>query len=227
MTNLGIQYENGQGVVKNEGEAARWYGKAVSQGHGRAMVFLADLYVRGKGAPQDVEKAKALYAQATEISNPEVVTAAKQRLERLQQQPEGGIDVKTVLGAAAVVAGILVLSEMLSSGDQTGAEEISEDVLPYERQREFEKGICEATGGSGRVFLVLGGNRCGSRDHNGYFAQPLEYTLRYSLVLLPIATYPQSNRLPIGEEVFPCAHALHSAPMTNSRRITLRDGCST
>ena len=38
---LGVLYENGQGVPKNHGKAAKWFGKAAAQGHEEAKDLLA------------------------------------------------------------------------------------------------------------------------------------------------------------------------------------------
>ena len=47
-------------------EKAAWlYQKAVDQGHYKAMYFLAELYLRGRGVKQDVNKALKLLADSS------------------------------------------------------------------------------------------------------------------------------------------------------------------
>jgi TPR repeat protein len=54
---LGLMYENGQGVLRNEVQAMKWYRKAAEQGATNAQVNLAVMYVNGKGVPQDFVQA--------------------------------------------------------------------------------------------------------------------------------------------------------------------------
>lgn len=55
--NLGLDYENGQGVTQDYVQAAHWYRKAAEQGDAEAQDRLAYLYDNGLGVPLD-------YAQA-------------------------------------------------------------------------------------------------------------------------------------------------------------------
>ena len=62
--NLGLMYEKGDGVEKDEQEAARWYYKAALQGHVGAQLNLGTLYDEGKGVAEDNRKAAQWYNQA-------------------------------------------------------------------------------------------------------------------------------------------------------------------
>ena len=46
--NLGVTYENGQGVKQDTIEAAKWYQLAAEQGHAGALKYLADLQQRNR-----------------------------------------------------------------------------------------------------------------------------------------------------------------------------------
>jgi hypothetical protein len=47
--NLGVCYDNGVGVVKNEAEAAKLFRKAAEQGHAEAQSALGVCYYNGEG----------------------------------------------------------------------------------------------------------------------------------------------------------------------------------
>src|SRR5258708_4872363 len=55
--NLGVIYENGQGVAKDERKAFEWYEKAAAQGLAKAQFNLASMYSRGLGVAKDERKA--------------------------------------------------------------------------------------------------------------------------------------------------------------------------
>ena len=51
--NLGLMYEEGQGVSQDYAEAVRWFRKAAEQGHDEAQFSLGVMYLNGLGVPQD------------------------------------------------------------------------------------------------------------------------------------------------------------------------------
>ena len=51
--NLGIMYDNGQGVPQDDAEAVKWYRKAAEQGIAKAQYNLGVMYANGRGVPQD------------------------------------------------------------------------------------------------------------------------------------------------------------------------------
>jgi TPR repeat protein len=57
QNNVGLLYENGQGVPADPAEAARWYRRAAEQGHADAQLYLGALYESGRGVPQDLVRA--------------------------------------------------------------------------------------------------------------------------------------------------------------------------
>ena len=55
--NVGIMYENGQGMARDHAAAARMYRRAAAQGHADAQFNLGTLYETGRGVPQDAVRA--------------------------------------------------------------------------------------------------------------------------------------------------------------------------
>ena len=51
--NLGVAYDNGQGVFEDDAEAVRWYRLAAGQGHATAQGALGASYAFGEGALKD------------------------------------------------------------------------------------------------------------------------------------------------------------------------------
>ena len=59
--NLGYMYATGEGVPKNDAEAARWYRMAAEQGVARAQHNLGYMYGTGEGIPKDYVQAYAWF----------------------------------------------------------------------------------------------------------------------------------------------------------------------
>jgi TPR repeat protein len=51
--NLGVMYDNGEGVPENDAEAVRWFRKAADQGHTKAQFNLGTMYDNGEGVPEN------------------------------------------------------------------------------------------------------------------------------------------------------------------------------
>jgi TPR repeat protein len=65
MTNTGTMYKTGQGVAKDDVQAASWYRKAADAGNGPAMRFLGDMYAEGRGGlAKDEDQAASWYFKA-------------------------------------------------------------------------------------------------------------------------------------------------------------------
>jgi len=64
--NLGIMYDNSQGVPQDYSEAVKWYRKAADQGHAHAQSNLGRMYAFGKGVPQDFAEAVKWYRKAAD-----------------------------------------------------------------------------------------------------------------------------------------------------------------
>ena len=63
--NVGLMYEQGIGVDKNEEKAVYWYGKSAAQGNSAAQYNLGVLYENGRGCKIDFEKANMWYRKAS------------------------------------------------------------------------------------------------------------------------------------------------------------------
>lgn len=64
--NLGLMYEQGIGVGKDEKEAVRWYGESATQGNSAAQFNMGVLYENGRGTKVDFAKANEWYRKASE-----------------------------------------------------------------------------------------------------------------------------------------------------------------
>ena len=66
MNDIGLMYDNGQGVAKDYAEAVKWYRKAAEQGHARGQNNLGIKYKYGQGVSQDYAEAVKWYRKAAE-----------------------------------------------------------------------------------------------------------------------------------------------------------------
>lgn len=67
--NLGLMYDNGDGVQENDKTAVKWYTLAAEQGLDQAQSNLGFMYYIGKGVTQDYETSAKWYALAAEQGN--------------------------------------------------------------------------------------------------------------------------------------------------------------
>src|SRR6266581_1354767 len=63
---LGRRYDKGEGVVKDEVEAVKWYRKAAEQKLAEAQYNLGILYAHGEGVAKDEVEAIKWFRKATE-----------------------------------------------------------------------------------------------------------------------------------------------------------------
>jgi len=63
---LGLMYETGRGVAKNDTDAARWYRLSAQQGNADAQRNLGQLYESGRGVPQSFAEAQRWYRLSAE-----------------------------------------------------------------------------------------------------------------------------------------------------------------
>ena len=64
--NLGLMYDNGRGVLKDDAEAVRWYRLAAEQGDADAQFNLGLMYDNGRGVLKDEAEAVKWYRKAAE-----------------------------------------------------------------------------------------------------------------------------------------------------------------
>ena len=67
--NLGVMYDNGQGVLQDYKQAVAWYRKAAVQGVAQAQSNLGLLYEKGQGVPKDYVMAHMYYNIAAVSGN--------------------------------------------------------------------------------------------------------------------------------------------------------------
>jgi TPR repeat protein len=66
---LGLMYECGLGVFKDDKEACKWFEKAADQGHAYAQYNLGVMYEHGYDVLQDEKEAVKWYEKAAEQGN--------------------------------------------------------------------------------------------------------------------------------------------------------------
>ena len=64
--NLGVMYDYGQGVPKDDTEALKWFRLAAEQGVARAQFRLGRMYANGKGVPENDTEAVKWYRLAAD-----------------------------------------------------------------------------------------------------------------------------------------------------------------
>ena len=62
--NLGMMYENGQGVRQDDAEAVKWYRQAAEKGYAKAQYNLGAMYFTGRGVHQDFHLSKEWFGKA-------------------------------------------------------------------------------------------------------------------------------------------------------------------
>jgi TPR repeat protein len=83
---VGLAYETGNGVTRDEAEAARWFRQSALQGNVEAQYHLARLVARGaKGLKQDLPTALKLYQDAAARGHADAMNA----LGKAYQQGKG------------------------------------------------------------------------------------------------------------------------------------------
>lgn len=83
--NLGVMYENGDGVPQDLAQAVYWYRKAAEQGNANAQTNLGSAFDYGKGVTEDNVSAVSWYRKAAEQGNPK----AQFNLARMYALGEG------------------------------------------------------------------------------------------------------------------------------------------
>ena len=84
QSHLGLCYDIGYGVARNEIEAVKWYKKAAEQRESFAQFKLAEMYEKGEGVDKDIAEAVKWYNEA--IKNKLFAKEAKNALKRLRKE---------------------------------------------------------------------------------------------------------------------------------------------
>jgi TPR repeat protein len=67
--NLGLMYDNGEGVIEDDKEAVKWFRLAAEQGYANAQFNLGNMYFNGEGVIEDHKEAIKWYRLAAEQGN--------------------------------------------------------------------------------------------------------------------------------------------------------------
>ncbi len=90
--NLGVCYEQGKGVAKDQVEAVKWYRKAAEQNDAEGQLYLGLSYVKGEGVAEDLVEAYKwllLAARQGDESAKKIVTNPLESSLRPEQIAEG------------------------------------------------------------------------------------------------------------------------------------------
>jgi TPR repeat protein len=109
--NVGLMFEQGIGVGKDEKEAIVWYRKAAVQGNELAQYNLAVLYENGRGTAVDFEQANEWYRKASAQGDPLAIGNLGMLYLRGQ-----GVKENTIAGLA-----LLLVSATMDSSPQNHA----------------------------------------------------------------------------------------------------------
>ena len=85
--NLGVMYDNGQGVPQDDVEAVRWLRLAADQGYVSAQLALGVMYASGQGVPQDYVQAHMWFNLAASVMTGE----DRERIVEIRDQIEEGL----------------------------------------------------------------------------------------------------------------------------------------
>ena len=72
--NLGVMYDNGDGIPQDYKEAVKWYTLAAEQGYAKAQYNLGFMYKNGQGVPQDYKEAIKWFTLAVQQGHAEAQT---------------------------------------------------------------------------------------------------------------------------------------------------------
>ncbi len=73
---LGVRYDDGEGVAKDPAEAVKWFRKAAEQNYAKAQYNLGVCFYAGEGVAKDPEAVK-WYRKAAEQNNAEGSTLSR------------------------------------------------------------------------------------------------------------------------------------------------------
>ena len=85
QSNLGVMYEGGRGVSRDETEAVRWFRLAAEQGFAQAQSNLGAMYADGRGVPRDDTEAVRWLRLAAEQGH----VAAQSNLGNMHREGRG------------------------------------------------------------------------------------------------------------------------------------------
>jgi TPR repeat protein len=88
QVSLGIAYESGRGIAKDEAAAVQWFRKAAEQGNAAGQMHLARMYQQGRGGlPRDDVQAASWYRKAAQQGD----ATAEMSLAVMYNEGRGGL----------------------------------------------------------------------------------------------------------------------------------------
>ena len=158
QNNLGVMYDNGEGVLKDDAEAVRWYRLSADQGNASAQYNLGVSYANGEGVLKDDAEAVRWYRLSADQGTPlrsttsgsGTPTAAISRRTRqpcagLMSQPNRGTGLRRATSGSSNGEGVLDSdssrtcgsTSLIANGDDAARE--GRDVLePFMTPTEYQ-----------------------------------------------------------------------------------------
>jgi uncharacterized protein len=125
---MGLLYDSGTEVPKNQVEAVRWYRIAADQGHAEAQNSLGSMYQAGEGVPRDYSEAMRWYSIAADRGHAEALNNLAYLYDLGLGVPEDNPRAADLYSKAAEkgsVKAMLNLGLMLGQGEK----EVERDVV--------------------------------------------------------------------------------------------------
>lgn len=146
MFNLGVSYEEGDGVESDVGEAVRWYLLAAEAGNTAAMFNLGNNYRIGRGVPRNLNRAFELYRKAADAGNTDALINLGVAYERGEGTPvDAGKAVECYKRAATAGSSSAAYNLALCYRSGVGCEK-SEELFRYWLEKAAAGGAEDAAG---------------------------------------------------------------------------------
>lgn len=142
--NVGLMFEQGIGVGKDEKEAVAWYRKSAEQGNSGAQYNLAVLYENGRGTAVDFAQANEWYRKASAQGDPLAIGNLGMLYLRGQ-----GVKVNKIAGVA-----LLLVSATMDSSPENHARQNLASTRGLTTDMIAEAQTLSAKMGGGRNVLV-------------------------------------------------------------------------
>lgn len=118
---MGLLYDSGAEVTKDQAEAARWYHIAAEKGHAEAQNSLGSMYQAGEGVPQDYSLAVRWYSLASDQGHFEAMNNLGYMYDLALGVPEDNTRAADLYNRAAEegsIKAMLNLGVMLGQGEK-------------------------------------------------------------------------------------------------------------
>lgn len=92
QNNLGVMYDNGEGVSEDNAEAVKWYRKAADLGNARSQNSLGLMYQHGEGVDRDPAEAMKWYRKAAAQDNADALNNIAVMYDNGEGMPEDDVE---------------------------------------------------------------------------------------------------------------------------------------